>query len=149
MIFREAKEADYKVIAGFQEKMAWETEHFKLDTDTVLKGVEAVFKDTSKGKYFVVEDNGKVISSLLTTYEWSDWRNNFVIWIQSVYVLPAYRKKGIFKMMYSEIKKIVENSDKYSGIRLYVEKTNVNAQNVYEKIGMEGNHYRLFEDMKR
>ena len=147
MTFREAKKTDYKVIAGFQEKMAWETEHFKLDTDTVLKGVEAVFNDVSKGKYYVVEDDGKVISSLLTTYEWSDWRNNFVIWIQSVYVLSDYRKKGIFRMMYSEIKKIVEKSDKYSGIRLYVDKTNVNAQKVYKKLGMEGEHYSLFEEM--
>ncbi len=147
MTFREAKKTDYKVIAGFQEKMAWETEHFKLKNDTVLKGVEAVFKDASKGKYYVVEENGKVISSLLTTYEWSDWRNNFVLWIQSVYVLPEYRKKGVFNLMYSEIKNIVEKTDKYSGIRLYVDKTNVKAQKIYEKIGMEGNHYSLFEEM--
>ncbi len=147
MTFREAKRTDYKVIAGFQEKMAWETEHFRLDTQTVLKGVEEVFKDSSKGRYYVVEDNGKVISTLLTTFEWSDWRNNFVLWIQSVYVLPEYREKGIFKLMYSEIKKIVKNSDKYSGIRLYVDKTNTKAQKVYEKIGMEGEHYSLFEEM--
>ena len=147
MIFREAKQEEYKVIAGFQEKMAWETEHFKLDIETVLQGVKAVFADNNKGRYYVVEDDGKVISSLLTTYEWSDWRNSQVLWIQSVYVLPEYRKKGVFNLMYSEIKKIVKNNPNYSGIRLYVDKTNVNAQKVYEKIGMEGNHYRLFEDM--
>ncbi len=147
MIFREAKKTDYKLIAGFQEKMAWETEHFRLRTETVLKGVSAVFEDKTKGKYYVVEEDGKVISSLLTTYEWSDWRNSYVLWIQSVYVLPEFRKKGVFNLMYSEIKKIVKNSDKFSGIRLYVDKTNLKAQKVYKKIGMQGEHYSLFEEM--
>ncbi len=147
MNFREAKENEYKVIAGFQEKMAWETEHFKLDTDIVLKGVKAVFKDSSKGKYYIIEDDAKIIASLLTTYEWSDWRNSYVIWIQSVYVLPGYRKRGIFKIMYSEIKKTVQNNSNYSGIRLYVDKTNTKAVEVYKKIGMTGEHYYLFEDM--
>jgi len=26
---------------------------------------------------------------LLTTFEWSDWRNGTILWIQSVYVLPT------------------------------------------------------------
>ena len=147
MNFRKAKPEEYKVIAGFQEKMAWETEHFKLNTDTVLKGVKAVFEDNSKGEYYIVEEDGKITASLLTTYEWSDWRNNFVIWIQSVYVLPEYRKKGVFNLMYSEIKNIVKNNQNYSGIRLYVDKTNKNAQKVYTKIGMQGKHYSLFEEM--
>jgi len=148
MIFREATEQEYKVIAGFQQKMALETENFHLDIDTVLKGVQAVFKDASKGKYYIVEEDGKVISSLLTTYEWSDWRNSKVIWIQSVYVLPQYRAKGVFKLMYSEIKKIVSENPNYSGIRLYVDKTNLKAQKVYNKVGMQGEHYSLFEDME-
>ena len=148
MTFREAKETEYKVISGFQQKVAMETEHLNLDTDTVQKGVQAVFNDASKGQYYIIEDDEKVIASLMITYEWSDWRNSQVIWIQSVYVLPEYRKKGVFKIMYSEIKKIVANNPDYSGIRLYVEITNENARKVYQSIGMEGNHYQLFEDMQ-
>ncbi len=148
MIFREAIKSEYKIIAGFQKKMALETENFNLDIETVLKGVKAVFKKFEKGKYYIVEEDEKVIASLLITYEWSDWRNNEVIWIQSVYVLPEYRGKGVFKLMYSEIKKIVSESLDFSGIRLYVDKTNLIAQKVYSKIGMQSNHYLLFEDMK-
>ncbi len=148
MNFREAVKNEYKLIAGFQQKMALETENYHLDTKIVTNGVLAVFDDTNKGKYYIVEEDGKVIASLLTTYEWSDWRNSKVIWIQSVYVLPEYRKKGVFKLMYSEIKKIVKSSLEFSGIRLYVDKTNLNAQKVYTKIGMQGEHYRLFEDME-
>lgn len=148
MNFREANKDEYKVIAGFQQKMAFETENYHLNIDTVTKGVIAVFNDATKGKYFIVEQDGKVIASLLITYEWSDWRNSKVIWIQSVYVLPEFRKKGVFKLMYSEIKKLVNSNSEFSGIRLYVDKTNLNAQKVYEKIGMQGNHYSLFEEMK-
>jgi ribosomal protein S18 acetylase RimI-like enzyme len=148
MKFREAIASEINIIAGFQQKMAYETEHFRLNSETVAQGVQAVFNNSAKGKYYVVEDDGKVISSLLTTYEWSDWRNSTVIWIQSVYVLPEYRNKGVFKLMYSEIKKITDNNPGYSGIRLYVDKTNIKAQNVYTKIGMQSEHYSLFEEMK-
>jgi ribosomal protein S18 acetylase RimI-like enzyme len=147
MKFREATINDHLVIAGFQQKMAMETEHFNLNTETVVAGVLAVFNNPLKGKYFVVEDDGKVVSSLLTTYEWSDWRNAWVIWIQSVYVLPDYRKKGVFKIMYNEIKKRVQLNPEYTGIRLYVDRTNEKAIRVYEAMGMQGEHYRLFEDM--
>jgi RimJ/RimL family protein N-acetyltransferase len=148
MKFREADINEVKVIADFQVKMALETEDFKLNMETVTKGVQAVFNDAAKGKYYVVEDEGIVISSLLTTYEWSDWRNAWVIWIQSVYVIPEYRKKGVFKLMYEEIKKLVQNNPNYTGIRLYVDRGNEKAIKVYEAIGMQGEHYRLFEDMK-
>jgi len=148
MIFREAKQPEYKVIAGFQQKMALETENYQLDINTVTKGVQAVFADSSKGKYYIVEEDEKVIASLLTTYEWSDWRNSQVLWIQSVFVLPEYRKNGVFKLMYSNIKNIVTKNPIYSGIRLYVDKTNTNAQKVYTKIGMQGEHYSLFEEME-
>lgn len=147
MIFRQAKEQERKVIAGFQQKMALETENYHLNIETVLNGVQAVFDDSKKGKYYIVEEDEKVIASLLTTFEWSDWRNSQVLWIQSVYVLPEYRGKGVFKLMYNEIKKIVSDNPNYSGIRLYVDKTNTNAQKVYTKIGMQGEHYSLFEDM--
>jgi ribosomal protein S18 acetylase RimI-like enzyme len=148
MVFREANHIDSNVIAEFQIKMAWETEQFELHPETVAKGVQAIFDDPSKGKYYVVEDNGKVFSSLLTTYEWSDWRNAWVLWIQSVYVIPEYRNKGVFRLMYEEIKSIVLNQPAYTGIRLYVDRTNEKAIKVYEAMGMQGEHYKLFEDMK-
>jgi RimJ/RimL family protein N-acetyltransferase len=147
MKFREADISEVNVIADFQVKMALETEDFKLNMETVTKGVQSVFNDPAKGSYYVVEDNSIVVSSMLTTFEWSDWRNAWVIWIQSVYVIPEYRKKGVFKQMYAEIKKLIQNHPEYTGIRLYVDRSNEKAIKVYEAIGMEGEHYRLFEDM--
>lgn len=144
-----ATEQDAQIIASFQVKMAWETEAYKLDLETVSKGVEAVFQNKELGRYFVVKLNNEIIASLLTTYEWSDWRNCKVWWIQSVYVKPDYRRKGVFADLYSHIKRLAEHDENVGGIRLYVDKTNVNAQKSYNQVGMNGEHYQLFEWMKK
>lgn len=144
---RLANKEDYEAIAAFQLKMALETENLKLDEATVRKGVQSVMHDPFKGKYFVGEENGKIISSLLITFEWSDWRNKWVLWIQSVYVLPEYRKQGIFNQMYQKVKEWAEQDEEVSGIRLYVDKTNQRAIEVYKRVGMNGEHYQLFEWM--
>ncbi len=135
-------------IAHFQQEMAFETEGITLDEATLKMGVNAVFDDPAKGMYFVAEDNGQVIASALLTPEWSDWRNGTVYWIQSVYVLPAYRGKGVFKSIFSELKRMMGEDDSVKGLRLYVDKTNKNAIQVYRKLGMNGDHYQLFERMK-
>ena len=139
---------DAAIISGFQLAMAFETEQLSLNKETVANGVHAVFKDSHKGKYFVAEADDAVVASLMLTPEWSDWRNQWVWWIQSVYVLPAYRGKGIFKKMYNHIKELVEADEKAAGLRLYVDLSNKNAREVYNAIGMNGNHYQLFEWMK-
>ena len=82
------------------------------------------------------------------TYEWSDWRNNTVVWIQSVYVLPGFRKRGVFNALYETVKSMVNEDPSFAGIRLYVDRTNHNAQEVYKKSGMNGDHYQVFEWMK-
>ena len=140
---------DIDTIADFQVKMAFETENgLKLDLPTVHKGVSAVMDDPSRGKYWLAEVDGDVVGCLLTVPEWSDWRNGTVLWIHSVYVKPDFRKHGIFKALYSHLKEMTTQSNDYRGLRLYVDKTNVNAQKVYEKLGMDGSHYLTFEWMK-
>ncbi len=145
---REANRSEALIIKDFQLKMALETEGLKLNEILVEKGVKAVFDDNNKGVYYVAEYNGDVVASLLTTYEWSDWRNSMILWIQSVYVLADCRKLGIFKQMYAYVKEMVQNNERFAGIRLYVDKTNTNAQKVYNAIGMNGEHYSTFEWMK-
>lgn len=136
---------EFETISRFQELMAMETEGLKLDPQTVRKGVSSVFSDPAKGKYFVAADGDTIAGSMLTTYEWSDWRNRSFIWIQSVYVRPEYRGKGLFKQMYGHIKDIVRESAIYAGIRLYVDKENHVAREVYRKTGMNPDHYELYE----
>ena len=145
---RKALPAEAGTIVDFQIKMAKETEDITLAAEKLMPGAKAVFDDASKGMYYVAVQGDKVIGCLLTTYEWSEWRNGTVLWIQSVYILKEYRGQKVFRKMYEHIQKIVEQNDAYKGIRLYVEKDNVRAQKVYTALGMDGEHYRMFEWIK-
>ena len=145
---RLATEEDREIIAAFQVKMAQETENVSLDPEVVQTGVLSVLRDPAKGKYFVAEVENKIVSSLLITFEWSDWRNKWVLWIQSVYVISKFRQQGIFRKMYEHIKLWVEHDTEVAGLRLYVDKTNHRAIKVYNSIGMNGEHYQAFEWMK-
>lgn len=143
---QEATLHDKAEIADFQMKMAVETEGLTLDPVVLKQGVASVFNDAAKGKYFIAKDEDKTIGALMITYEWSDWRNGWVWWIQSVYILEDYRKKGVFKEMYLYIQKAAKKA-KVRGLRLYVDKSNTGAQAVYKAIGMDGEHYTLYEWM--
>ena len=145
---RKADIDDVETITSFQIKMALETENLKLDKKTVKKGVTSVFKNKNKGQYYVAEENNKVIGLLLVTPEWSDWKNGTILWIQSTYVALEYRRKGVFKYMYNHLKKQIKKSDNLLGLRLYVDKTNQNAQKTYEKLGMNDEHYKTYEWIK-
>ena len=143
---RTATPDDAPSIIAFQQAMAMETEGMELKPDVITNGVMAVFRDTNKGRYYVAEDQGQVIASLMITYEWSDWRNAVIWWFQSVYVIPEYRRKGIFRMMYEHIRREGIECG-IAGLRLYVESENLRAQKTYEAMGMDGRHYRTFEWM--
>lgn len=145
---RKALPEDASTIVDFQIKMAKETENLVLEAEKLMPGALAVFDDASKGTYYVAVKGDEVIGCLLTTYEWSEWRNGTVLWIQSVYILEEYRGQKVFRKMYEHIQQIVEQNDAYKGIRLYVEKDNTRAQKVYAALGMDGEHYRMFEWIK-
>ena len=148
MIFRDALPSDHPHIVRFQIAMARETEDFDLDPEICAKGVGAVLEDSSLGRYFIAEEEGRIAGCLMITYEWSDWRNGMVWWIQSVYVDPDFRRRGIYAGLYDHVRKLVDANEALRGIRLYVDKRNVSAQEVYRRLGMNGEHYATFEWMK-
>lgn len=146
MNIRIATAADTVSLVDFNQAMALETEGKSLDPNTLKSGVEAVFVDDKKGFYVVAEDSSEIVGGLMVTYEWSDWRAAWFWWIQSVYVLPETRGKAIYGRMYDFVKaKAVEHSN-VCGFRLYVEKENLNAQKVYEKVGMDSSNYLMYEE---
>lgn len=137
-----------EVLIDFQQRLALESESIRLNAETLRKGIMAMFADPAKGIYYVVEEEGQVIGCHMITYEWSDWRNGMVWWLQSVYVTETHRKKGIFKMMYDNLINIIKKDPQLIGLRLYVDKSNERALQVYQAMGMDGSHYTVYEWMK-
>ena len=147
MLIRIAKFEDAASLVEFNQAMALETEGKQLAADVLRNGVEAVFRDEKKGFYVVAEGGGAIVGGLMITFEWSDWRGSWFWWIQSVYILPEFRGKSIYRRLYDFVKAKAEERGDVCGFRLYVEKENTNAQRVYEKLGMEKSHYLMFEEM--
>lgn len=147
-MIRLATTDDATAIVDFQLAMAMETENLALDKPTLVQGVAAAFNDSTKGFYLVYEQDNEVVASLMVTFEWSDWRNGTVWWIQSVYVKPAFRRQGIYQKMYAFLKEKVMHEKDIRGLRLYVDMTNHAAQKTYAALGMNGDHYQLYEWMK-
>lgn len=144
ILIEEAHEDSIEFLIKFNQKMALETEGINLDYNVLKEGVKAVFKNPNKGKYYIAKYNELICGALLITYEWSDWRNSNIWWIQSVFVEENFRKKGIYKKLYEFVKNEAKNEG-VKVIRLYVDLRNKSAQEVYFKLGMNDQHYKLFE----
>lgn len=146
---REATLADAATIAANNSKMAMETEGRSLAPDVVGPGVAALLKDSQMGRYWVAEAEGQTVGQLMVTYEWSDWRNGMLWWIQSVYVDSGYRRRGVFSALYRHVESLASAESRVCGIRLYVEKENRRAQQTYAALGMTNPNYVVMESMFR
>lgn len=143
---RKAEPNDYEIIAEYNINMAKETEDIVLKRETVLQGCKTILSDSSKGFYLVAEnENREIIGQLMITYEWSDWRNGTIWWIQSVYVAEKYRRNGVYSTLYRHLEQMSEDEGNVAAIRLYVAKTNKRAQRTYSKQGMRESDYFIYE----
>ena len=144
---RRASSHDVDVIVDFNCRLAEETESKQLDEETVAHGVAALIDDDRKGLYFVACHDGQVVGQLMHTYEWSDWRNGDIWWIQSVYVHPDFRRQGVYRQLYQHLVTLSEADNDVAGIRLYVEVENDRAQRTYESLGMSKPGYLVMESL--
>ena len=133
-------------LAGFNAAMARETEERELSKDVVLSGVKGLMARPEHGFYMVAEKEGVLVGSLMVTIEWSDWRNGFFWWIQSVYVRPEYRRQGVYRRLYEAVKTRSISRPDVCGFRLYVETENTIAQKTYEDLGMREISYKMYEE---
>src|SRR6187402_3307238 len=134
MNIRIATETDTPDLVEFNRAMALETEGKHLDPDVLSKGVAAVFPDAQKGFYVVAEDEGSVVGCLLITFEWSDWRNGWFWWIQSVYVRPEARGHGVYRALHRSVLDEARAQEDVCGVRLYVDQENHGAQATYAAV---------------
>ena len=133
------------VIADFNLRLAEETENLRLDPERVRTGVAALLKDPSKGLYYVAEVDGMVAGQVMITYEWSDWRNGNIWWLQSVYVKQEFRRQGIFRALFKHLEELARQRDDVCGLRLYMHADNTRARRSYEELGMKHTKYEVFE----
>ena len=142
---RAAHANDLDLMTGWAEAMAFETEHKQLESGVVNRGIAAGLADPAKGVYYLAEIAGEPVGTLMITREWSDWRNGWWWWIQSVYVPPEQRRKGVYRALYAHVHGLAGQVTDVCGLRLYVERENVNAQRTYEFLGMRDAGYRMYE----
>jgi ribosomal protein S18 acetylase RimI-like enzyme len=145
LTLRRATPADAAVIAEFNRRLAQETEDKTLDDATLSAGVAAVLADPLRGLYFVAERDDAVVGQLMITTEWSDWRNGWIWWIQSVYVRHDARRQGVFRALYQHVESAARADPQVVGLRLYVEHDNHTAQQTYLGMGMERTGYLVLE----
>ncbi len=148
VIVRSAETKDVLRIAEFNIAMAKETENEMLDPKTVAEGVKEVIEDSGKGFYLVAEtkdSNQEIVGQVLVTFEWSDWKNKNLWWLQSVYVAPSYRKNKIFSKLFYKLVDLAQIKGNVGGLRLYVVKHNSTAKDVYKSLGFKKTYYEMFE----
>ena len=149
LLIRPANANDADTIVAFNAAMALETEDRRLDTSRLRQGVLALLTTPTYGLYFVAElqegARQRLVGQLMITFEWSDWRNGVFWWIQSVYVEPTHRRKGIFRALQQYIVNNAQADSRVCGIRLYVEQNNHHAQTVYQRVGIARSRYTVFE----
>jgi GNAT superfamily N-acetyltransferase len=140
----EARDRD-RLVEG-NVRMARETEDLALDPEVVARGVGRVLSGEVDGQFWVVVRDGVVVGQALVTREWSDWRDRHVWWLQSVYVWPEARSLGVYRRLHDHVRAEARRAGA-GGLRLYVDATNTRAQAVYQRVGMTGGHYLVFEQM--
>ena len=142
---RPATLADAALVTEYNIRLARETEGRELNRTKVDAGVAALLSDAMKGEYFLAEVGGKIVGQLMITREWSDWRNAWFWWIQSVYVDEGARGNGVFATLFRQVRNLAQADAGVCGIRLYVERENERAQEIYRRMGMEKSSYQFFE----
>ncbi len=142
---RSANTNDADIIAEFNCRLAIESEGRALDPATIAAGVHAVLEGRGEAEYLIAESDGRVIGQLMLTREWSDWRNGWFYWIQSVFVVAEHRRRGVFSRLYQEAVARVEARSDSVGLRLYVEVHNAKALETYTRLGMRVTGYEVLE----
>lgn len=142
---RDAVPADAETLTRFNVQLAWDSEELRLDPERVRRGVEAVLAGKAEARYFVVEVDGNLAGQMMFTREWSDWRNGWLYWVQSVFVDTPYRRRGLFRQLFEYARDVAAADPECLAIRLYVEQDNQRAQDAYVRLGFQRSGYLVME----
>jgi ribosomal protein S18 acetylase RimI-like enzyme len=70
-------------------------------------------------------------------------------WIQSVYIRPKYRGRGVFRALFDHVHRGAVADPEVIGLRLYVEEENHRAQRIYLHLGLGRTGYFVLERFPR
>lgn len=146
---RRATLGDQNSIVEANRQLAWESEQIRLNPERLTAGVERVLLGVAEAEYWIAAVDRQVVGQLMLTREWSDWRNGWFYWIQSVYVTAAYRQQGVFRRLLEFVRDDVDRRPDSIGLRLYVEEHNAAAQHTYQRLGFSQTGYRVMELLLR
>jgi GNAT superfamily N-acetyltransferase len=150
---RDADARDHGVIVEFNLRLALETEGKQLDPAVLARGVARALAHPDGLRYWVAVTRqgdggeGAVVGQAAVTREWSDWRDGWVWWFQSVYVHPDHRRRGVFRALHQQITRAARAAGDVIGLRLYVEHANERAQRTYQDLGFKPGGYHVYEDL--
>jgi GNAT superfamily N-acetyltransferase len=142
---RSAVSDDLSTIVDFNCRLAEETEHKRLNGETIARGVRRALAQPTLCRYFVAEVDGQVVGQSMITVELTDWRDGGLWWFQSVYVAEPHRGSGVFRALFEHIAALAQSDPEVRGLRLYVERENARAQRVYEQMGMQPSGHVVYE----
>jgi GNAT superfamily N-acetyltransferase len=148
-VIRDATLSDHAFVVECNIQLALETEGKVLDPSVIRVGALAALRDPERLRYWVAEDPARNIriGQAAITREWSDWRNGWVWWFQSVYVTPEARGQGVFRALHQHIRACALAAPDVIGLRLYVEHQNHRAQQTYEALGLKPGGYHVYEEL--
>lgn len=145
LLIRAATQNDLPTLVDFNTRLAWETEHKRLDEDTIERGVRRALSQPALCRYFVAEQAGQIVGQAMITIELTDWRDGVLWWLQSVYVAEPSRGNGVFRALFDHIHRLAETDPDVRGLRLYVERENEQARRVYEQLGLVPSGHLVYE----
>src|SRR4051812_13398978 len=150
-VIRDAVAGDHAAIVEFNRRLAIETEDKVLEPSILARGVTRALTEPDRLRYWVAElpldGHVRPIGQTAISREWSDWRNGWIWWLQSVYIDAEFRGQGVFRALYKHIYDTALAEPDVIGLRLYVENGNHRAQQTYQALGMKPGGYSVLEEL--
>ena len=137
---RDATGTDVDVLVAFALQEAQEAEPYAANEDAVRHGIAAAFGQPPRSTYWVAEFDGQVIGSVSIVREWSNFRGGDYWWIQSVFILPEHRGRGVLEALIDRVAAAARAMGALD-LRLYARESNYRALRAYRRYGFVNTPY--------
>jgi ribosomal protein S18 acetylase RimI-like enzyme len=142
-IVRRARLSDLEKLVDFTLAEAVEAEGSRKSREKARRGILAALEDESIAVYWVLEDSRSyIVGNISVVKEWSNWHAGHYWWIQSLYIRPEHRGRGLIETLIRTVKESAKEGGALD-LRLYVHKHNRRAIRAYQKCGFRDADYQI------